>query len=332
MPTPRRSSSASTATPRSRAGSTGCRSRTRSPTPSPSSPGSARSRSPSPTPRPDACSARSARTGTTTGDVAEIGYWLRADARGQRRHDPSAPAHLCVGTRANRRRATAAASGHGERDRRAASPRRPASRSRACSGARTGIHASNDAWTGRCTRSCRASPRDPGHRRAQRRAAARVAEPGVVAGAQRRGSSRSAAHARGRDRRRVLRDLRPGGRLRQRPARGRRRDRRRVGGAVRRAADPRACGADRAGARGDRRARPDDRAHDRRPRAVPRGRRARRDHPSRGRRADRAGARQSRRLDRARTAVARDRLEPAERLRLRRALHLSGHAGQSDRG
>ena len=167
---------------------------------------------------------------------------------------------------------------------------------------------------------------DPCHRRPQRRAPPRVAKRGLAAGAKRRRSPRSRPHARGRHRRRLLRDLRARRRLRNRSARSRRGDGRRLGGPVLRAARrrPRVVGRQRG--RCDCTARPDDRPDDRGPRAVPRRRRAGRDPPLRGRGADRARSRQSRRVDRARRALARNRLEPSERIRLRRAVPLSRHA------
>jgi hypothetical protein len=169
--------------------------------------------------------------------------------------------------------------------------------------------------TGRCTRCCPASPCDPRYRRPQRRAAARLAERGVAPRARCRGPPRPAAHARGRDRCRILRDLRAGGRLRGDPRR-RRSHRRRLGRAVRRTARLRAR------RRSPRRSRrspsaTDDRPDDRRPRGVPAG--GSRARSSISRAPSRSGPSSAASIPGSNAGCGRSgRLEPAERVRLRR--------------
>ena len=94
------SSSASTATRRSPAGSTRCRSRTRRRTPWPTSRGHRRDRrSPSPTRRRAGVLGSIGVRWNERRDVGEIGYWLRADARGRGVDHARARARLAMGVR-----------------------------------------------------------------------------------------------------------------------------------------------------------------------------------------------------------------------------------------
>ena len=180
--------------------------------------------------------ARLDRPPAATTGVGEIGYWIRAAGERKRHDDARARPARRVGADGGGPRSGYSSAPTSRTPPPGGSPRRRDSGSRGSCGAPTGTHGSDGARTGRSTRSYRMTPRDPGHRRPQRRAAARVAKRGVSAGAERRRPPRSRAHAGGRHRRGLLRDLRSRGRLRERSARGRRRHGRRLGGAVRRGA------------------------------------------------------------------------------------------------
>ena len=125
----------------------------------PTSAASARAPSPSPTRRPAACSARSACGSARRGDVGEIGYWLRADARGRGTITRALRVVSRVGVRHAGTSSGCSCAPTSRTSRRGAPPRRRASQ---LEGVLRSVY-----WnarlgagrTGRCTRCCRTSSR-----------------------------------------------------------------------------------------------------------------------------------------------------------------------------